>query len=62
MLDVALDENVDIVFLQMYRLNAKGQVALGERCLDHIGSGVGIVYCQINPTGPWQWDKVSWAL
>ena len=43
----------------MFRLNSRGQMGLGERCIDSTGSGISIIYCPVQPTGPWQWDQVS---
>lgn len=36
----------------------KGQMAMGERCLDYNGIGIGLVYCPAGVSGPWEWDKV----
>ncbi|KAL8619562.1 hypothetical protein ACOMHN_019618 [Nucella lapillus] len=43
---------------QLYRLNTKGQLGLGERCLDSPnGDTLQIRYCEVQPTGPWDFDK-----
>ena len=47
------------ILFQLYRLNEKGQLAMGERCLDYNGAGIGLVFCPVSPTGPWEWNKVS---
>ena len=45
---------------QFWRLNVVGQWGFGERCIERVGglaarSGVSIQYCDVQPTGPWQY-------
>jgi len=47
---------------QLYRLNVKGQLATGERCVDANKNGIRIIYCPVEPTGPWEYDKVTGQL
>jgi len=43
----------------MFRLNEAGQMAYGERCIDSRGgSTLHLTYCPVEPSGPWQYDKV----
>ncbi|XP_076463576.1 N-acetylgalactosaminyltransferase 7-like isoform X2 [Babylonia areolata] len=43
---------------QLYRINTKGQLGLGERCLEAPGGDtLHIRYCEVQPTGPWDFDK-----
>lgn len=44
---------------QIFRLNMEGQIGVGERCIDMAGSGLQMIYCPVQPTGPWSWDKGS---
>lgn len=39
---------------QMFRLNVAGQIAFGERCIEKSGDGVTIIFCPVQPSGPWQ--------
>ncbi|XP_070180117.1 N-acetylgalactosaminyltransferase 7-like isoform X2 [Littorina saxatilis] len=44
-------------FGQLYRINTKGQIGLGERCIDSPnGDTLHIRYCEVQPTGPWEFD------
>ena len=44
----------------MYRLNADGQISVGERCVDsQDGVGITIIYCPVKPSGPWRYDEVG---
>ena len=45
-------------WLQLFRMNTKGQMAVGERCLDLSGKGITMQFCPVDPTGPWEWDQV----
>ncbi len=46
--------------VQMYRLNADGQISVGERCVDsQDGVGITIIYCPVKPSGPWRYDEVG---
>lgn len=52
-----------IIFLQLMRLNAKGQLGVGERCIDADSSGVKLIFCRLGTVdGPWQYDEVSFIL
>ncbi|ESO86827.1 hypothetical protein LOTGIDRAFT_194702 [Lottia gigantea] len=43
---------------QMFRLNTKGQLALGERCLEaKYKDTIHVSYCDVEPTGPWDYDE-----
>ena len=47
------------VTVQYYRLNEKGQIGTGEWCLkSENGDTIHIRRCDIQPTGPWQWEEV----
>lgn len=42
------------------RLNAKGQLGVGERCIEADGQGVKYAFCRLGTVdGPWQYDDVS---
>lgn len=46
-------------YLQIYRLNTKGQIAMGEWCIKSLDSGtLHLRQCDVQPTGPWRWDEV----
>ena len=47
--------------MQMFRLNAKGQIGVGERCIEKRGKNLEVVYCPVKPEGVWQYDTVSAA-
>ena len=43
----------------MFRLNTKGQIGVGERCIKATGgSTLHLQFCDVQPTGPWSWDEV----
>lgn len=43
---------------QMFRLNTKGQIGVGERCIKATGgSTLHLQFCDVQPTGPWSWDE-----
>uniref|UniRef100_A0A224XKM4 Polypeptide N-acetylgalactosaminyltransferase n=1 Tax=Panstrongylus lignarius TaxID=156445 RepID=A0A224XKM4_9HEMI len=43
---------------QLLRLNAKGQLGAGERCIDADGQGIKMVFCRLGSVnGPWQYDE-----
>lgn len=43
---------------QMYRLNTKGQIGVGERCIEApSGDTLHMSFCDTQPVGPWQWDE-----
>ena len=45
---------------QLMRLNAEGQLGVGERCIEANTSGVRIIFCPSGKVnGPWQYDKDS---
>ena len=44
---------------QLLRLNVKGQLAVGERCLELVGQKIKVAVCSVSPTGYWSYDKVS---
>ncbi|XP_071454962.1 N-acetylgalactosaminyltransferase 7 [Hetaerina americana] len=45
---------------QLLRLNAKGQLGVGERCVDADLQGIKLVFCRLGTVdGPWQYDEVS---
>lgn len=47
------------LFLQLFRLNAKGQLGNGERCVDADKQGIKLVFCRLGTVdGPWEYDKV----
>lgn len=42
------------------RLNAKGQLGVGERCVEADTQGLKLVFCRLGTVdGPWQYDQVS---
>lgn len=44
------------------RLNAKGQLGVGERCVEADGQGVKYAFCRLGTAdGPWQYDEVSFC-
>ncbi|CAL1530402.1 unnamed protein product [Lymnaea stagnalis] len=48
---------------QLFRLNRKGQLSLGERCiLDENQDTLHIRVCDIQPEGPWEYNKVHGQL
>uniref|UniRef100_T1JGF0 Polypeptide N-acetylgalactosaminyltransferase n=1 Tax=Strigamia maritima TaxID=126957 RepID=T1JGF0_STRMM len=48
---------------QLFRLNAEGQLGVGERCIDSDNSNVKLEYCrQGTVDGPWQYDEKSMTL
>ncbi|XP_046388177.1 N-acetylgalactosaminyltransferase 7 [Ischnura elegans] len=45
---------------QLLRLNAKGQLGVGERCIEADLQGIKLVFCRLGTVdGPWQYDEVS---
>lgn len=42
---------------QMFRLNAEGQIGVGERCIRDAGNVLQLNYCSVHPNGPWKWQK-----
>jgi len=42
------------------RLNAKGQLGVGERCVEADGQGIKYAFCRLGTAdGPWQYDEAS---
>lgn len=51
---------IDFVMLQLMRLNAKGQLGVGERCVNADTQGVKLVFCKLGTVdGPWEYDEVN---
>lgn len=49
-----------IYIFQLIRLNAKGQLGVGERCISADNQGVKFVFCRLGTVdGPWQYDEVN---
>ncbi|XP_054262895.1 N-acetylgalactosaminyltransferase 7 isoform X1 [Macrosteles quadrilineatus] len=47
----------------LVRLNAKGQLAIGERCIDADSQGIKLVFCKLGTVnGPWEYDEESHTL
>lgn len=45
---------------QLIRLNAKGQLGVGERCIEADTQGIKLVFCRLGTVdGPWEYDEVS---
>lgn len=45
---------------QLFRLNAAGQLGVGERCVNADSQGVKLVVCRLGTVdGPWQYDENS---
>lgn len=45
---------------QLFRLNAKGQLGVGERCIEASRSSMTLVYCKLGRVdGPWRYDEDS---
>ncbi|CAG2182105.1 unnamed protein product, partial [Oppiella nova] len=43
---------------QLFRLNQKGQLGLGERCVDANRDKMTLIYCKLGTVdGPWSYDK-----
>jgi polypeptide N-acetylgalactosaminyltransferase len=42
------------------RLNAKGQLGVGERCIEADAQGIKLVFCRLGTVdGPWEYDEVT---
>lgn len=53
----------DACIFQLFRLNAKGQLGNGERCVEADKQAVKLVFCRLGTVdGPWQYDPVSLSL
>lgn len=47
------------MYLQLYRLNTKGQLGVGERCIAGDRQNVKLVVCPLGTVdGPWQYESV----
>jgi len=45
---------------QLARLNAAGQIGIGERCVEADKSSVKLIYCPLGKVdGPWEYDEVT---
>lgn len=48
---------------QLIRLNAKGQLAIGERCVEADSQGIKLAFCRLGTVdGPWQYDEKNRTL
>ncbi|XP_043499793.1 N-acetylgalactosaminyltransferase 7 isoform X2 [Polistes fuscatus] len=48
---------------QLIRLNSKGQLGVGERCIEADGHGVKLAFCRLGTVdGPWQYDEKTKTL
>lgn len=48
---------------QLMRLNAAGQIGVGERCVEADSQGIKLAVCRLGTVdGPWQYDKKSLTL
>ncbi|CAG9857325.1 unnamed protein product [Phyllotreta striolata] len=48
---------------QLMRLNAKGQLGVGERCIEADSQGVKLTFCRLGTAdGPWVYDDNSYTL
>ncbi|XP_037797454.1 N-acetylgalactosaminyltransferase 7-like [Penaeus monodon] len=48
---------------QLIRLNAEGQLGVGERCIDADGQGIKLIFCHLGTVnGPWEYDETSHLL
>ncbi|KAK6640459.1 hypothetical protein RUM44_012153 [Polyplax serrata] len=56
-------DEYDIDSLQLVRLNTKGQLGIGERCIDGGKQGIKLVFCRLGSVdGPWQYDEETKTL
>lgn len=56
---LSIFSKINNYFLQLIRLNAKGQLGVGERCVEADGQGVKLAFCRLGTVdGPWQYDEV----
>ena len=47
---------------QLVRLNAAGQLGVGERCLEEVRGQLQLVVCRLGTVdGPWQYVEVRWG-
>lgn len=48
---------------QLMRLNAKGQLGVGERCVEADSQGIKLAFCRLGTVdGPWQYDSKTHTL
>ncbi|XP_022920157.1 N-acetylgalactosaminyltransferase 7 [Onthophagus taurus] len=48
---------------QLIRLNAKGQLGVGERCIEADSQGIKLTFCRMGTVdGPWSYDENSFVL
>ncbi|XP_015188126.1 PREDICTED: N-acetylgalactosaminyltransferase 7 [Polistes dominula] len=48
---------------QLIRLNSKGQLGVGERCIEADSNGVKLAFCRLGTVdGPWQYDEKTKTL
>lgn len=48
---------------QLIRLNAKGQLGVGERCIEADAQGIKLAFCRLGTVnGPWQYDENTHTL
>lgn len=48
---------------QLFRLNAAGQIGVGERCVEADRQGIKLAFCRLGTVdGPWQYDENSKTL
>ncbi|KAF4517123.1 hypothetical protein B566_EDAN008882 [Ephemera danica] len=48
---------------QLVRLNSKGQIGIGERCVEADSQGIKLVFCPLGSvSGPWQYDENKYTL
>lgn len=48
---------------QLIRLNAKGQLGVGERCIEADSQGIKLAFCRLGTVdGPWQYDTETHTL
>lgn len=48
---------------QLIRLNAKGQLGVGERCIEADSQGIKLAFCRLGTVnGPWQYDEKTHTL
>ncbi|XP_017769314.1 PREDICTED: N-acetylgalactosaminyltransferase 7 [Nicrophorus vespilloides] len=48
---------------QLIRLNAKGQLGVGERCIEADSQGIKLAFCRMGTIdGPWQYDESTHTL
>jgi len=52
----------ELIFMpfQLVRLNAKGQLGVGERCIEADKQGIKLVFCPLGSVeGPWHYEEVK---